>query len=103
MDVQYSFLDSKGTLNSVICNAHFSDNFNSVFNRKIEKIFCVCAVNHIKKGRADWILRIFSFNNKNSFYLSLTLTLQGSKLSGRDKISRKTIWQTSNIKKSEFK
>ena len=38
----------RGVLNSLICTAHFSDNFNSVFNYKIEKLFCVCAVLHVK-------------------------------------------------------
>ena len=35
---------ARSILNTVICTAYFSGNFNSVFSKKIEKIFCVCAV-----------------------------------------------------------
>ena len=33
-----------GILNSVNCTAHICDNFNSVFNKEMEKVICVCAV-----------------------------------------------------------
>ena len=43
-----------GKLNSFICTGHFSNSFDGVFNKKIEKIFCVLAVKHIyKKNRLD--------------------------------------------------
>ena len=42
---------ASGIWNSAICTAHFSDNFNSVFNEKIEKSICVCSVYHIKKEK----------------------------------------------------
>ena len=29
---------ARGMLNSVICTAHFSDNFNTVFYKKIERL-----------------------------------------------------------------
>ena len=52
-------------VNSVICTAHFPENFNSVFNKEIEKRnFWRCSI-ACKKGRTDLIIRIFSFNNKN--------------------------------------
>ena len=35
---------TRGMLNNVVCTAHFSDNFNSVFNKKAKKMFCVCPV-----------------------------------------------------------
>ena len=36
-------------LNSLICTAIFSNNFNSIFNKKIEKLFCICADSMLKK------------------------------------------------------
>ena len=45
---------ARGILKSVICIAHFSDNFNSVFSKKIEKRICLCSIAHKKrKNRFD--------------------------------------------------
>ena len=71
----------RSILNTVICTAYFSDNFDSVFSKKNRETFlCLCGVVCKKKRRrrrrTDWILRILSLNNKNSLYLSLILTLQ---------------------------
>ena len=40
---------AKGILNSLICTANFSNNFNSIFNKKIQKLFCICADSMLKK------------------------------------------------------
>ena len=58
-----------------------------------------------QEKRTDWILRIFTFNDKNSLYLPIISTLQffwGSKWSRSNPISHKTIWHIPNIKNSEF-
>ena len=83
--------------------AYSTDNFNSVFSKSIEKLLYVCAVQYVKKRRADWILTILPLNNKNSLYLSLILTLQFFESLSGQVISHKTIWNTSKVKKSEFK
>ena len=59
-----------------------------------------------QEKRTDWILRIFTFNDKNSLYLPIILTLQflwGSKSSRSNPISHKTIRHIPKIKNSEFK
>ena len=62
----------RGILNSMTCTGHFSENFNSVFNEKNrEKSLCFCSI--ACKKRTDVI---FYFNNKNSLYRLLILTLQ---------------------------
>ena len=38
-----------------------------------ENFFSLCSI--ACKKRTDWIFRLFSFNNKKSFYLSLILIL----------------------------
>ena len=84
---------SRGILNNLICVIWFSSNFNSEEKRCQEK-------------RKDWILRIFTFNDKNSLYLSLILTLQffwRSKWPTSNPISPKIIQNIPNIKNSEFK
>ena len=35
---------ARSILNTVISTAYFSDNFNSVFSKSIEKVLCVCPV-----------------------------------------------------------
>ena len=35
---------ARDKLNSEICTAHFPKNLNSVFNKKIQKIMCVCSI-----------------------------------------------------------
>ena len=69
-----------------------------------EKYLCLFCISY-KKRKIGLILKIFWFNDKNSLNLSLLFTLQffeGTSPS-RHIISRKIIWHTSNIKKSEFK
>ena len=39
------------------------------------KLIGALAVQHTKKKRTNWILRIFTFNNKNLLYLTLISTL----------------------------
>ena len=87
--------------------AHFSNNFNSAFCQK--KFYQTCWQSFsiaCKEKRTNWILRIFTFNDKNPLYISLILTLQffwESKWSRSDPISRKTIGHIPNTKNSEFK
>ena len=59
-----------------------------------------------QEKRTDWILRIFTLNDKNPLYLPIISTLQflwGSKWSRSNPISHKTIWHIRNIKNSAFK
>ena len=50
LDVQYSFTDTRGILNRLICVVHFSNNFNSVFHKKrFMKLIGALAVWHAKK------------------------------------------------------
>ena len=52
------------------------------------------------------MLRIFIFNDKNQLNLLIILTIQffgGSKWSGSNPISYKTIWNTPNIENNENK
>ena len=68
-----------------------------------ETLACITAC---LEKRTDWILRIFTFNDKNSLYFPIISTLQffrGSKWSRSSPISHKTIWHMLNIKNSEFK
>ena len=59
-----------------------------------------------QEKRTDWILWIFTFNDKNPLYLPIISTLQffrRSKRSRSNPISHKTIWHIPNIKNSGFK
>ena len=65
----------RGILNSLICVVHFSSNFNSVFHKKVhENYWCRCSIACQEKG-TDWILRIFTFNDKNRLHLPIISTL----------------------------
>ena len=60
-----------------------------------------------EKG-TDWILRIFTFNDKNPSYLLIIFKIMlqffwRSKWSRSNPVSHKIIWHIPNIKKSEFK
>ena len=55
----------RGILNRLICVVHFSNNFNSVFRKNFhENCWCCSSIACQEKG-TDWILRIFTFNDKN--------------------------------------
>ena len=57
---------TRGTVNSLICVSHFSNNFSSVFHKKrFMKLVNTLAVWHANKKRTDWILKMFTFNDKN--------------------------------------
>ena len=59
---------ARGMLNSLICVAKFSDNFNSVFHiKKLDKLIDTVAVLHVKKKGIDWMFRVFTLNNKNHY------------------------------------
>ena len=93
---------AKDIVNSVICTAQFSENFNRVFFLGEGGGGCIPC----KKTRTGLIIRIFSFNKKKLVISLITFdssTCGESKLSSKKIISHKTIWHTSNIKKSEFK
>ena len=65
IDIQYLLQTTSGILNSLICTAQ----------KKWGNFFCFCSI-ACKKSRTDWIIKIFSFNNKDPLYSSLILTLQ---------------------------
>ena len=58
-----------------------------------------------QEKRPDWILRIFTFNNKNTLYLPIISTLKFflGQWSRSNPISDKTIWNIPNIQNSGFK
>ena len=56
-------------LNGVICTAHFSNNFDSLFNKKTEKFFSVCVVRHVKKEEKIKYLKR-SFLKTENHYIS---------------------------------
>ena len=66
---------ARGILNSLICVAHFSSNFNSVFLKKVHENYWCCSSIACQEKGTDLILRIFTFNDKNQFYLPIFLTL----------------------------
>ena len=62
-------------LNSLVCVVHFSNNFNSVFHKKVhENFWCYSSIACQENG-TDWIPRIFTFNDKNRLYLPIISTL----------------------------
>ena len=72
INVQYSSTDS----NSLICVVHFSINFNSAFQKKVHETYCCSSSIACQAKRTDWLLRIFTFNDKNPLYLPTISTLQ---------------------------
>ena len=59
-----------------------------------------------QEKRRDWILRIFTFSDRNPLNLCIISTLQffwGSKWIRSNPISHKTIWYIPNINNSQFK
>ena len=67
---------TRGILNSLICVVHFSINFNSVFHKKDHANYWCCSSIACQEKGTDWILIIFTFNEKNRLYLPIFLTLQ---------------------------
>ena len=96
---------ARGILNSFICVVHFSNLFNSIFHEKFWwKLLALEQYSMLRKS--DWILRTFTFNDKNLLYLWKLWQfriLLGSKQSTSNLIRHKTIWHIPNIKNSEFK
>ena len=68
---------ARSTLKSLICVFHFSKNFNSVFHKKgFMKLSGALPIYHTKeKEQILYIIRIFTFNDKNPLYLPIILTL----------------------------
>ena len=66
---------ARGVLNSLICVVHFSNNFSSVFHKKIHENFWCCSSIACQEKGTYWILKIFTFNSKNRLYLPIILTL----------------------------
>ena len=97
---------ARGILNSLICVVHFSNNINKVFHKKLhEGYWCSSSITCLEKI-TDWILSIFTFNDKNQLYLPAISTLQifwESKWWRSDPVFHKTIGYSPNIKKSELK
>ena len=67
---------ARAILNSLISVAHFSNNFNSVYSiKKVQENYWCCSGIACQEKRTDWILRIFTFNDKNRLYLPVISTL----------------------------
>ena len=62
------FQTAGGILKSLICVVHFCSNFNSVFHKKIDETYWCSSSTAYQEKRTDWILRIFTFDDKNLFY-----------------------------------
>ena len=60
---------ARGILNSLICVVHFSNNFDSVFYKKFHENYWWCSSIACQQKGTDWILRLFTFNDKNRLYL----------------------------------
>ena len=74
--------------------------------KKVHRNYWCSSSMACQEKRTDWILRIFTFNDKNPWYLPIILTVQffwGSKWSRSNPISHKTIWHIPNIQNSGFK
>ena len=56
---------ARGMLNNLICVVHFSNNFNSVFHKKVHENYWFCSSIACQEKGTDWIIRIFTFNDKN--------------------------------------
>ena len=67
---------ARGILNSLICVVHFFSNFNSVIHKKVHENYWCCSSIACQEKGTDWILRLFTFNDKNRLYLLIFLTLQ---------------------------
>ena len=79
-----NFLQTKRDIvNSLFCTVLFSEIFSSVLSKENKETFCCFRSIACKRRRTDWILSIFSFNNKNSLYPSLILTFQFSEVQTR--------------------
>ena len=97
---------ARGILNSLICVFFTSLATSIVYSikRVHETYWCSSSIT-CKGKRTDWILRIFTFNNKNPLYLRIILTFQffsGLKLSRSSPVNHKTLWHIPNIKNSGF-
>ena len=93
---------ARGIANSLICVVHFSNNCNSVFHRKVHENFWCCSSIACQGKGTDWILRIFTFNDKYRLYLPIISTLQffeGQSDQGVTQLAIKPfdIFQTSRI------
>ena len=90
---------ARGILNSLICFVHFSNNFNSVFHEKVRQNFwCYSSIACQEKG-IDWIIRIFTVNNKNRSIISTLMFFEGQSDQGVTQLVIKPfdISQTSRI------
>ena len=68
---------ARSIIDSLICAAHFSNNFSSVFHKKqFMKLIGYSSRITCQEKKTDWVLRIFTFNDKNPLYLPVILALQ---------------------------
>ena len=61
-------LTASGILNSLICDVNFSNNFTSVFHKKVDETYWCSSSIACKEKITDWILKILTFNDKNPLY-----------------------------------
>ena len=96
-----------GLLNCLIWVVHFLTTLIVHSTKRVYETYWCSSSIACQRKRKDWILRIFTFNDKNPPYLPISLTQRlivlGSKWSRSNPISHKTIWHISNIKNSQFK
>ena len=66
---------AEGILDSLICVATFLTILIVYSIKKIHENWCSSSI-ACQDKRTDWILRIFTINDKNPLYLPIILTLQ---------------------------
>ena len=74
--------------------------------KKVQKTYWWSSRIAFQEKKRDWILKIFTFNDKNPLNRCIISTLQffgGSKWTRSNPISHKTIWHIPNIKNSQSK
>ena len=72
--------------------------------KKFHETYWYSSSTAYQEKSTDWILRIFTFNDKDPFYLPIISTnFWGSKWSRSNRISHKAVWHIPIIKNSEFK
>ena len=85
-----------GLLNCLIWVVHFLTTLIVHSTKRVYETYWCSSSIACQRKRKDWILRIFTFNDKNPPYLPISLTQRliflGSKWSRSNPISHKTIW-----------
>ena len=70
IDVQYYFTDGKGCIEKFDLCFTFETTLIAYSIKKVHETYWCSTSTAYQEKRTDWILRIFTFNDKNLFYLS---------------------------------